>query len=101
MAFQKWTTSHFCVPPGGKSAVCCGRGAARHCDDAGWGAPTVGWLAHSRRCRPQSRKLPTVGVIGGIVLLVAFVLFALGLGWIGYVLWISKGEALRQTVLTS
>src|SRR6266852_9854555 len=43
---------------------------------------------------------PLNGIIGGIVGLVAFVLFALGLGWIGYVLWIAKGEALRQTVLT-
>ncbi len=45
-------------------------------------------------------NFPLSGVIGGIVLLVAFVLFALGLGWIGYVLWTAKGEALRQTVLT-
>ncbi len=44
---------------------------------------------------------PLSGVIGGIVLLVACVLFALGLGWIGYVLWTAKDEALRQTAPTS
>jgi hypothetical protein len=40
-------------------------------------------------------------VFAGIVRLVAFAFSFLGLGWIGYRLWTTKGEALQQTALTS
>ena len=43
---------------------------------------------------------PLTGIISSIVSIVAFVLFALGIGWIGYALLTAEGETLRQTVLT-
>jgi hypothetical protein len=43
---------------------------------------------------------PLTGIISSIVSIVSFVVFALGIGWIGYALWTAEGETLRQTVLT-
>jgi hypothetical protein len=40
------------------------------------------------------------GITASIVGLLSTVLFALGLGWIGYTLWTAKVETLQQTVLT-
>lgn len=44
-------------------------------------------------------SFPLSGLIGNIVGTASFILFALGLGWIGYTLWSTTGETRQQAAL--
>ena len=81
-----------------QATVCSGRHSARLRRYAAGVLATLGWPAPPDWCAPNLVTFPLNGILASIIGTVAFVLFAGGLGWMGYALMSARSmEAVQPT----